>query len=835
MPSKLVANSTPDRDLASLLSYAAAANRRDEALTADGKVQPEWFDLFESIHRNGPEGVSAWRQGAARVSRERGLAYRPGSIDESPEEGWSLDPIPWVVSPERWTELEAGITQRTRLFSAFLADLYGARRMLKERLFPAEILLNNRGFLRALHNLPPGGPVIGLGLSAFDVARGSGGQTFVVNDRFDAPFGLGLALENRSVVNKVLPRLFGRCGVRRIGQFFIDWFDHLGRCAPSDSVAPQVVILDPSEQGEDSEVGFLANYCGISRVHPSDLTVRDGRVWIKALRGLVPVDVIWKMMAGRDMDSLESENSHARGIAGVFESIRGGGVAVASHPGSEVLQSPGFYPYLPQLCRTLLGEELTIPPVATWWCGEPKALSHVLANIQSMVIKPAGHHHDFRTKYGSRLSGTELEELRRQITAEPTRYVGQEELAISTIPTSRSDGVVPRGGVLRVFAFPDHADAVHVMPGGLARVSTADGVVISTRDCGESKDVWVRSPSEEKPFSIASALTHTQLITADIVPSRTGENLYWTGRYAERTDVISRFAARIVDGRMKGFARDYGFAESHEQLLVKALTSIFNCEELLKDKLDADARLELLLLDKTCPVGVSYNLDRFYNASQTAREEWSPASTLAISSCYESWQVASSKLDQIADFGFKLENLQLNLAAFLGLNLDSMTRDEGWALLDAGRRLERTSTVCRLLRFLLRADLEEDMRTLFSESILYLLDSVRTFQSRFHAVPSALLTVRLLLGEMDYPRSVAHLMERLKQVLKRLPDPGHRDHPGDLIDPWLDNLKGFVQDLEAERLDSGAMIEFLDEMHEFLLQLSDAITVSYFSHARENV
>ncbi len=820
--------------LGSALDYKNQGRRRDEALSRDGTVGAEWHDLFESVERNGIGSLTVWKNAAARISRERGLAYRPASIEGNPEDGWTLDPIPWIMPPERWAVLEAGISQRNRLYEALLTDIYGPQRTLKESLFPAEILLSHRGYLRALHNLPPGNGIIGLGLSAFDVARDTAGQTFVVNDRFDCPFGLGLALENRSVVNQVLPRLFARCGVRRIGQFFTDWFDYLGRRSPTGSDAPLVVILDASDQGEDSEAGFLANYCGISRVHPSDLTVRDGRVWIKALRGLVPVDVIWKSMPGRDIDSLESEHNSARGTAGLFEAIRGGGVAVASHPGSEVLQAPGFYPYLPRICRTLLDEDLLFPPVATWWCGKPKALSHVLANLSSMVIKSAGHHHDFPTCYGSRLSGEGLAGLKDQIVAQPTKFIGQEELLISTVPVSRPGGLEPRGAVLRMFSFKDGEQTTQVMPGGLARVSTADGVIVSTRDRGESKDVWVRSPREEQPFSISSALSQSRLVTPDIVPSRTGENLFWTGRYAERTEVISRFAARILDMRGCGSLRNEEFRREHENILLKCLFKIFDRKDLAKKAKDGDARLDLVLRDRTCPVSVPYNLQRFFSATQTAREEWSPASILAITSCQEGWNASSQDFDQTGDFDSKLKRLQLNLSAFLGLNLDSMTRDEGWALLDAGRRLERTFIVCALLRFQLKTRMHPDMNTLFNESILYFLDSVRTFQSRFHDTPSSELIVRLLLGEADYPRSVSYLLNRLHKVLRKLPTPGHNDlHPCDLLEPLIETMASFTGAMNEGQYERFQTIGFLDDMLIFLATLSDTLTVSYFSHAED--
>ena len=837
MDSKSIVSGDFSMHLASALGYRMQGGQRDEAVSAEGKVQPEWLDIFESIHRHGIGTIAEWRRSAALVSRERGLAYRPASLNDQPQEGWTLDPIPWVFSADQWTVLETGISQRTRLFEALLKDIYGPQRAIRERLFPAEILLRHRGYLRNLHNLPPGNGVIGLGLSAFDVARDSAGQPFVVNDRFDAPFGLGLALENRSVVNQVLPRLFGRCGVRRIGQFITDWFDHLGKCSPSASGAPQVVILDPSEPGEDSELGFVATYCGISRVHPSDLTVRDGRVWIRALNGLVPVDVIWKVVPGRNMDSLESENSFARGTAGLFEAMRSGGVAIASHPGVEVVQSPALYPYLPELCRALLGEKLLLPPVATWWCGQEKALSHVTANLKSMVVKDLAQPAEVRTRYGSRMAANELAELKAEILASPEMFVGQEELSISTIPTSRAGHLQPSAAVLRMFAFCDSEQKVQVMPGGLARSSTSDGTVISTRDYGESKDVWVRSPEQEGPFSIASALSRTRLITPDIVPSRTGENLFWTGRYAERTDTISRFAARLVEGRVRGFTSDSDFGQDHEKLLVKALFKIFGFKAPLKSDESGVTidRLRQILEDRECPVAIPYNLDRFFNASQAAREEWSSASTLAISYCYESWHSPADTGDLVAHYGSKLNFLQLNLAAFLGLNLDTMTRDEGWALLDAGRRVERAAVVCALLRFLLKTKFEDKLSTLFNESILYTADSVRTFQSRFRDVPSTELTVRLLVDERDYPRSVWHLIERIDTLLAKLPLPGDHKHPRDLIAPWLREMEIFHGKLTAGGFDRHQTIAFLDRMRNFLKDLSDTITVAYFSHAKENV
>ncbi|MAS92163.1 MAG: hypothetical protein CMO55_03110 [Verrucomicrobiales bacterium] len=825
------------REQLDVVGYSAFPGRRDEAMSADGKLAPEWHDLFESIHRHGNSVLTNWRIVAARISRERGMAYRPASVEPGSMEGWSLDPIPWIFSPDEWAKLEKGISQRSRLYEALLADVYGEQRLMKEKVFPAELVLSNKGYLRALRDLTPGNGVVGLGLCAFDIAHDLAGQSFVVNDRFDCPYGLGLALENRTVVNKVLPRLFRRCGVQRIGQFYVDWFENLSACSPAAGKAPVIVILDSSTSGEDSELSFLANYCGIARVHPSDLTVRDGRVWIKTLGGLVAVDAIWKMKPGRMVDSLETEKPERPGVAGLFEAMRAGSVAVASHPGAEVLQSPALYPYLPKICRALFGEELLIPPVATWWCGQKKELSHVLANLSRMVIKPAGHHHEFPTYYASRLSETELSELRAQIEANPAAYVGEEELNISTVPTSRGDELVPRGAVLRTFAFVHREGHAQVMPGGLARVSTADGAFVSTRTSGESKDVWVRSPEQAEPFSIASVVDSSRIKAPEITASRTGENLFWAGRYAERTDTISRFATRALEGQIRGFSLEPDFEAEHEKILLSVLFQLFEVPHNLDAEPDPEKRLGQVLVDRTSIVGITYNLERFHNAAQATWEEWSPASILAIGSCYNGWKTGTENMASSFHLSSVVETLQLNLAAFLGLNLDSMTRDEGWALLDAGRRIERASNICSLLDILLGSGFEEDMETLLNESFLFILDSVRTFQSKFHEIPKTALTWRLLVGEPDYPRSVRNLLGRLEEVLKKLPDPPHQAAPWTLLSPMIQQLDTFLEqfdaDLDADIFTVEKASAMVNQLGMFFANLSDEITVSYFSHAKK--
>lgn len=816
--------------------YRPGADVRDEAVSADGLPNPAWAEFFESYQRHGVGVMKEWREVAMRISRDRGLAYRP---DRGEGPHWSIDPVPWIFSPEEWAVLESGVAQLLRLYSAILADLYGPQTLLDRGVVPASIVLGHRGYLRALHDCPPGDRTIGLGLAAFDLARGPGGRAHMLNGRFDCPYGFGVALENRTVVNRVLPNLFRRCQIRRIGYFFNDWFDYLAERAPlpSGEEQPRIVVLDSDPGNERSEIGFLANYCGITRVVPSDLTVRGAKVSLKTLSGLKPVHVIWKTTHGRDLDPLEANwRWAAEGVPGIFEALREGTVAVASHPGAEVLQSPGLFPFLAPICRALLGEELLLPPVATWWCGDPAAKRHVLERLPHMVVKSVGHHRDFLTCYGQRLSSHELAALAARIEAQPERFVGQEELSISSVPTSQDGGLVPRGAVLRSFSFLDSRGAPHVMPGGLGRVSTAGGFIVSTRESGESKDIWVRSHAPEAPISIERRLEPSQAISPEVVPSRRGENLYWAGRYGERTDSIARFASRLVVGRTSGFSYGRAVEVQHEEALVTALFHVLEAEEWLAEAPLPDERLALVLAHPDCPVGVGPNLGHFHRACMAAREEWSLTSILAIESAHGRWSAGIPEVfDPLYRYEPELQNLALHLAAYHGLNLDSMTRDEAWALLDAGCRIERMSLLAGLLAHLLAVEETGPMGTLLNESVLFVSDSLGTYQSKFHSVPTTGLTLKLLLGEEDYPRSLRYLLARLANVLQKLGAPAFSPHPAERVVPIQIDLDAFLRRLRnglaIDEPTRQAALVFLESVRQRLNELHDYLTTSYFSHA----
>src|SRR5262249_45024699 len=277
---------------------------------------------------------------------------------------------------------------------------------------PPSLLFANPAFLRPCHGIgvPKG---IHLHLHAVDLARSPDGQWCVLADRTQAPSGAGYVLENRIVLSRSLPEAFRECHVQRLAPFFGAHRDALMSLAPAGQEQPRVVLLTPGPYNETYfEHAYLARYLGWTLVEGADLTVRDRRVFIKTLDGLQPVDVIFRRLDDGFADPLELRGDSFLGVAGLVEATRAGHVAVANALGSGVVDTPAIMPFLPAVCRHLLGEDLLLRSVATWWCGQSGGLQYVLDHLDRLVAKPA-----FSTEGREPLFGRELKPSERSALA----------------------------------------------------------------------------------------------------------------------------------------------------------------------------------------------------------------------------------------------------------------------------------------------------------------------------------------------------------------------------------------------------------------------------------
>lgn len=796
-----------------------------------------WFDQTDAASR----GLVAGE--IRRLLRENGVTYSVHGEPADEPRPWQLDTIPWMLPQEDWAKIEAGLIQRAEVLDYILTDLYTNRRLIADGWIPPELIAAHRGYLHPCHGMSIPGKRQ-LVFMAADLARGPDGRMWVVNDRAQAPSGLGYLIENRVVMTRALPRLFHSSGVRRLASFFHTLRETLEHFPNrSGTRVPRVVILTPGPQNETYyEHTFLASYLGYTLVQGDDLTVRDGSVWLASLGGLEPVDVIVRRVDAWFCDPLELKEDSQLGVPGLFEAARLGNVTIINHPGSGVLENPGLMAFLPGICRHLRGEELILPSAATWWCGEAKARSHVLANLEKLVIKGIQRAPTFGTVIGSELDKASLDELRRNITANPERFVGQEQVGFSTVPCMQAGELDSRRGVIRGFITSDHRGSYVVMPGGLTRVASGpEEKIVSSQLGGFSKDTWVIGADSEPFVSLID--DQGQLPPepdARSVPSRAAENLFWTGRYSERAESTARLLRRAVLSFVDGFGEDQNEIQCHREILTRGLIGVTRAGEIQQVSGSADRSDEQQVLSLlTAPDrfgSLPQVLQAFRSSAYAVRDLWSPDSWRVIDSIMNDWpQKNSPTLDTLDSFTSLLDRLIIDLSALLGLNLESMTRDAGWRLLDAGRRIERAQFLLGNIHHFLVEVRSPTEERLIMESVLAASDSLVTYRKRYRTHPRLDLVLELLLLEPNNARSLLYQIDRLGANLDGLPRQPHTSRltPEQrlLIETSaglrLERISKLISARDGERR---PLKDFVERVSGSLTRLSDALTLTYFRH-----
>src|SRR4051812_26120454 len=353
--------------------YAPSPSFFDELQESSGAVRPQWQMFLNLLNDLGPAELQRRWHTARQLIHDNGVTYNVYGDPAGMDRPWNLDAIPFIIGAEEWATIDTALVQRARLLNFILADLYGPQRLLREGLLPPQLVFGHRGYLRPLHGVQvPGGTW--LHFYAADLGRAADGGLCVIGDRTQAPSGTGYALENRLVVSRALPDVFRDCRVQRLATFFRTFRETLKSLAPHNKENPRIVLLTPGPFNETYfEHAYLARYLGFTLVEPGDLTVRDNHVFLKTLGGLQQVDVILRRQDDDYCDPLELRHDSSLGIAGLVQAVHSGNVAVANALGSGLLETPALMMFLPRLCRYFLGEELKIPSVNSYWCGDPAA------------------------------------------------------------------------------------------------------------------------------------------------------------------------------------------------------------------------------------------------------------------------------------------------------------------------------------------------------------------------------------------------------------------------------------------------------------------------------
>ena len=820
----------------------------DEMVGADGGVRPHWEYLANALDTLGlPALHDRWRE-ARRLLRESGATYNVYGDPQGLERPWLLDPIPVLISSDEWRDIEWGLMQRAELLDLILRDLYGPQDLVRRGLLPPELVYAHGGFLRPCH------PMSGLAshllvLYAADVVRGPDGRVQVLSDRTQAPSGAGYALENRVVMSRVLPSLYRDSHVHRLSLFFQNLRASLSALSPRRHADPRVVLLTPGPLNEAYfEHTYLASYLGYTLARGSDLTVQDGQVWLRSVRRLEPVDVILRRVDDHYCDPLELYPASRLGVPGLTEAVRRGTVAVANPLGASVLENPALNVFLPAIAKHLLGQELLLPSVATWWCGNAADRAEVLARLDRFVIRPIHREPGGTPHFGELLPAAGRRALAERIRARPESFVAQERVRFSSVPAVVASGIEGRQAVIRTFLVA-RDDGYVVMPGALTRIAAAsESVIVSNQAGGVSKDTWILATEPEKQTSLLTGVVRDPVAHESRValPGGAADNLFWLGRYAERSEQ----AIRVIRTALRLVRNDIDLHDADASWLDTILTAVthvtatypgFVGDAGAANRDDPTPELLALVLDGERVGSVAFDLQATLGAAYAVRDRLSG----------DTWRIVNDMRLRLARFHERsgveppgevedeLDALATDLVAIFGLAQESMTRGQAWLFLDIGRRLERALLLIALVRatLVVRHDARVEGQVL--EAVLAAAESLTLYHRGFHERPRLDRVLGLLLLDETNPRSLGFQLARIQVAVAEL---SHEDGRLQLAEEERQILDAATSlrlaDLAALAGDVGGtgprdeLEAVLRHVAARLTRTSDVLTRSYFVDLR---
>ena len=827
-------------------SSTPTAASAPNSIANDPNITSAWAQFFDQLGPEGFQDLDRRMQSLQRQVRDNGITYNVYADADGPQRPWSVDLFPLILSQGDWAHIERGVLQRARLLDRVMADVYGPQELLRSGLLPSALVQGHPGYLRAMHGVQPVGGTH-LPIAAFDMARDAQGDWWVVTQRTQAPSGLGYLLENRLLISRLFPEAFSQMHVQRLAATYRALLDGLRQMSPAGADA-RIVLLTPGPYNETYfEHAYLARYLGLTLVEGNDLTVRDARLYLKTLHGLQPVHGILKRLDDEFLDPLELRSDSRLGVPGLLQAIRAGNVLVANAPGSAFLESSALLGFMPALSRHLLGEELALPSLPTWWCGERSAMQAVLPQLAHSVIRPTWPMAQRVPVLGGALSAQDLAQWSARIEAQGDEYTVQAHLPLSQMPTWRtkdtedaapnSSPIAPRSVMLRVFAVCDGPGSWRVLPGGLARLAQGDSGITSMQRGGSSADVWVQT---DGPVDTTTLLAHNLAAPAVVhrsrqVTSRAAENLFWLGRYTERTENVTRLA-RITLQCLNG-------EDQTSQPLLAWLSAMGVSQGLVLPTVPAAGQARRvfersLIAGLTQPAqvtSVGFNLRGILGAASAVRDRLSQEHWNLIVRAEAEFFAPRTGAEDDGDYSpldalRQLEVLSGHTAAMTGQQTDRMTRDDGWRLLSIGRHLERLGFLASALESGLQTGAVHDEGGF--EAMVALFDSTITFHAQYQQRRDMPALLDLLVIDRDNPRSLAWVAQTLRGRIAKIEaaagTPGESAATGIPEASDLSLAALCAQDAEGRH---AALEDYLGRCVRGVLGLSDVLATRYFTHS----
>jgi uncharacterized circularly permuted ATP-grasp superfamily protein/uncharacterized alpha-E superfamily protein len=792
----------------------------DEMMDGDGRIRAHWQPLLSMLAVLGGDEINRRFAAADRYLRGSGVFYRVYEDAADLERPWPLSHIPLLIEASEWKELEAGLTQRAELLEAVLADSYGPATLTREGRLPAALIAGNPEFLRPLVGVaPPGGAH--LRFYAVDVGRGADGRWWVLSDRAQAPSGAGYAIENRLALSRAIPDIYRTARVERVAPFFQAFQAEMFALSRQDDA--RICLLTPGPMNETYfEHAYLARYLGLLLVDGEDLIVREDGVFIRTVAGLRRTEVLLRRIDADFADPLELNAASRLGVAGLIQAVRDGKIVIINSLGAGLVEARAMLAFLPALAPIVLGTELKIPNVATWWLGRADVREEMIEKLGHMVIAAAFTESMAGMPLVSEVLGAKLDDLQRQELVNSIRdrgidYVVQEAVTLSSMPGWRDGRLEPRPFTLRLF-LAKIGGSWRVMPGGFVRIAEhADARAVTLQRGAATADAWILTHG---PVGDMTLLPHPERMTvqraAGLLPSRAADNLFWVGRYVERAEVTLRLIRSMINR----------IAEADDAAApviadIAALLAAWNAipDDTHNAPVTFIARAVLTRSD--LQGSLPYLVGAARSAASVIRDRFSPDAWRALSDLSA---LVGGPLPLGPAEGAMTERVEAALriiAALSGLAQENMTQRAGWRFLELGRRIERALTICRLARCFARADTIDGGL----DVLLELADSQITYRQRYLMVAARMPVIDLVMLDPNNPRSVIFQLERIETHLAALPK---RSGVGRLspVQQITASIATRLRTAEAAAIDESVLLD----VERALMTLSDAISAAYLTN-----
>ena len=803
----------------------------DEMMDAHGRVRAHWQPFLSMLAALGGEEINRRFAAADRYLRDSGVFYRVYEDAAGLERPWPLSHIPLFIEPSEWRELEAGLAQRAELLEAVLADSYGPASLTREGRLPAALIAGNPEFLRPLVGVaPPGGAH--LRLYAVDVGRGADGRWWVLCDRAQAPSGAGYAIENRLALSRAIPDIYRTARVERVAPFFQALQAELFALNRQDDA--RICLLTPGPMNETYfEHAYLARYLGLLLVEGEDLIVREDGVFIRTVAGLRRSEVLLRRIDADFADPLELNAASRLGVAGLIQAVRDDKIVIINSLGAGLVEARAMLAFLPALAPIVLGAELKIPNVATWWLGRADGREEMIEKLDHMVVAAAFTELMAGLPLASEVLGVKLDAAQREQLVASIRdrgidYVVQEAVTLSSMPVWRDGCLQPRPFTLRLF-LAKVGERWRVMPGGFVRVAAhADARAVSLQRGAATADAWVLTHG---PVGETTLLPHPERMpvqrAAGLLPSRAADNLFWVGRYVERAEATLRLVRAMInriaeadDAAAPVIASIGALLGAWGAIPAPSLASAAvgeGREAEMSAVLMARAALTRADLGGSLP----YLVGAARSAASVIRDRFSPDAWRALNDLA---MLVGAPLTLGPLESAMTERVEASLriiAALSGLAQENMTQRAGWRFLELGRRIERALATCRLVRCFAHAATVDGGLDL----LLELADSQITYRQRYLMIAALTPVIDLIMLDPNNPRSVVFQFDRIEAHLAALPK---RSGAGRLspVQQIAAAMGTRLRTAEAAAIDDALLID----IEQALMKLSDAISAAYLTN-----